>query len=76
MKKFKDMLSTRAKNGLIGCFGDGDIINQPERTAAGRDKLTFARNIGRKSLQEIAFNLFNYGFIDDIDKWLGVRLIR
>ena len=75
-KTFADSLSTRCKNGLMGCFGDRDIIYHPEKIATGRDKLTFARNIGRKSLQEIAFNLFNYGFIDDIDKWLGVRLIR
>jgi hypothetical protein len=69
-KTFSDMLSTRSINGLIGCFGDGDIINQPERIAAGRDKLTRARNIGKKSLQEIALALFKYGFIDDTDKWL------
>jgi hypothetical protein len=68
--KFKDMLSTRSKNGLIGCFSDDDIINQPERIAAGRHKLTRARNIGRKALQEIASNLYKYGFINDIDKWL------
>ena len=71
MKNFKDMLSTRSKNGLIGCFGDGDIINQPERISAGRERLTLARNIGSKSLQEIASNLFKYGFIDDIDNWLN-----
>ena len=69
-KKFKDMLSTRSKNGLIGCFGDRDIICQPEKIAAGRDRLTLARNIGPKSLQEIAFKLIRFGYIDDIDKWL------
>jgi hypothetical protein len=62
-KRFANSLSTRAKNGLTGCFGDSDIIYQPERIAAGRDKLTLARNIGAKSLREIAINLFKYGFI-------------
>jgi hypothetical protein len=52
MKTFKDMLSTRSKNGLVGCFGDSDIIYQPERIAAGRDKLTLARNIGVVGLME------------------------
>ena len=45
-KKFADSLSTRSKNGLTGAFGDKDIIYQPERIAAGRDRLTLARNIG------------------------------
>ena len=67
-KKFANSLSTRCKNGLIGCFGDGDIIYQPERIAAGMDRLTLARNIGRKSLKEIALLLYELGFIDDIEK--------
>jgi len=45
-KKFADSLSTRSKNGLAGAFGGPDIIYQPERIAAGRDRLTLARNIG------------------------------
>jgi hypothetical protein len=69
-KTFSDMLSTRSINGLIGCFGDGDIINQPERIAAGRDRLTLARNIGPKSLREIALALNEFSYIDDIEKWL------
>jgi hypothetical protein len=69
-KKFEDSLSTRSMNGLIGCFGDSDIIYQPERIAAGRDKLTLARNIGAVSLGEIASNLYKYGFINDINNWL------
>ena len=58
------------KNDLTGAFGDPDIINQPERIAAGRDKLTRARNIGAVSLGEIASNLYKYGFINNIDEWL------
>ena len=71
MKTFADMLSTRAKNGLAGAFSGPDIIYQPERIASGRDKLTRPRNIGAKSLQEIAFALCKFGCIDDIEKWLN-----
>jgi hypothetical protein len=35
------------------------------------DRLRLAVGLGTKSLQEIAFVLFRYGFIKDIDKWLG-----
>jgi hypothetical protein len=70
MKNFADMLSTRSKNGLVGCFGDKDIINQPERIAAERDKLKLARNIGPKSLREIAFDLRMLGYIKDIELWI------
>ena len=66
-KDFAKKLSARCKNGLIGCFGDSDIINQPERIAAGRDKLALARNIGAKSLREIPFNFCKYGLINDYE---------
>jgi hypothetical protein len=68
---FKDSLSTRSKNGLIGCFGYSEILYQPEKIAAGRNRLNLARNIGQKSLQEIAEALYKFGYIDNIDKWLG-----
>ena len=69
-EKFADGLSTRCKNGLIGCFGDGDIINKPQRITAGRDKLTLARNIGPKSLREVADILHILHYIENRDKWL------
>jgi len=68
--KFVNELSTRCKNGLIGRFGDRAIIYQPKRIAAGRDKLTLARNIGPKSLREIAWALYKFGYIDDPGLWL------
>ena len=71
-KSFADSLSTRCKNGLVGCFGDGDIINQPERIAAGRDKLKLARSIGPKSLKEIAWALFEFRYIDNPEMWLEI----
>ena len=67
---FKDSLSTRAKWGLRGCFGPESLDN-PEIVVAGRERLTRARNIGPKSLQEIAFLLCKFGHIDDVEKWLG-----
>jgi hypothetical protein len=66
---FKDSLSTRAKWGLRGCLGP-EALNNPEIIAAGRERLTRARNIGSKSLKEIALLLYEFGYIDDIDEWL------
>jgi hypothetical protein len=68
---FAENLSTRCKNGLTGCFGDPDIIYQPEKIASGRDRLYLARNIGPKSLQEIAELLHKFGFVGNPDKWIG-----
>jgi hypothetical protein len=71
MKQFKDMLSTRAKNGLSRCFGR-QALDTPEVIAeAGMDRLRLAVGLGSKSLQEIAFALCKFECIDDIDKWLG-----
>ena len=68
MKKFKDMLSTRSKNGLSRCFGK-QVLDTPEIIAeAGIDRLRLAVGLGTKSLQEIAFALFRYGFIKDTDQ--------
>ena len=67
---FGSALSTRCKNGLIGCYGDRDITNTPEKIAAGRGRLTLARNIGAKGLQEIARALNKLGYIEDIKMWL------
>ena len=70
-KKFASELSTRCKNGLIGCFGYRDIIHLPERIArAGVGKLLLAKNIGVGGLQEIAEALYKHGYIADPDQWL------
>lgn len=67
---FAGALSTRCRNGLVGCFGDSDIINKPEKIAAGKARLILARNIGDVGLKEIAVALNKFGYIDDIDTWL------
>ena len=70
MKNFKDMLSTRSKNGLSRCFGR-QVLDTPEIIAeAGIDRLRLAVGIGAKSLQEIAFALCKFGCIDDVENWL------
>ena len=51
-------------------LGGSQIINTPEKIAAGRGKLTLARNIGVKGLQEIARALNKLGYIEDIKMWL------
>lgn len=71
-KTFAGELTTRCKNGLIGCFGDRNIIYQPERIAAeGASRLKLARNIGSKSLKEISLLLYAFCYIEDVKKWLG-----
>jgi hypothetical protein len=68
---FIDELSTWSKNGLVRLYGR-DILKEPEVIAGiGIAVLEHAIGLGPKSLQEIAFALFRYGCIDDIDKWLG-----
>ena len=74
MKSFADRLSTRAKNGLAGAFGDPNIIYHPEWNVAGRGRLTRARNIGPQTLREIAMGLHKIGLIDNPDKWLGSKI--
>jgi hypothetical protein len=69
---FVDSLSTRSKNGIARCFGR-DALDTPEVIAAGRGRLALARNIGIKSLQEIASLLSKYGYIDNIDEWISER---
>jgi hypothetical protein len=72
-KQFANELSTRCKNGLTGCFGDSYIIYQPGRIASGRGKLTLARNIGPKSLREIAGALYKFGYIENPVHWFGIK---
>jgi hypothetical protein len=58
MKKFKDMLSTRSKNGLSRCFGR-QVLNTPAIIAeAGMDRLRLAVGVGTKLLQEITELLY------------------
>jgi hypothetical protein len=71
-KSFADSLSTRCKNGLIGCLGDNDVICQPEKIAAGSKRLTLARNIGPRSIKEIALLLYEFYILMILMNGLGL----
>jgi hypothetical protein len=71
MEKFKDLLSTRSKNGLSRIFGS-EILDTPEVIAGlGMEPLKMAIGLGPKSLHEIARALHSYGYIDDPVRWLA-----
>ena len=66
---FKDSLSTRSKNGLSRCFGS-QVLDTPEVIAeAGMARLRLAVGLGHKSLQEIALALYEFCYIDEVDKF-------
>jgi hypothetical protein len=70
MDNFKDMLSTRSRNGIARCFGR-DALDTPEIIAdAGAARLGMTVQLGLKSLREIAFALYCFRYIEDIKDWL------
>ena len=69
MKTFKDCLSTRSINALARCLGR-DALDHPEVIVAGRARLYRAVGLGPKSLRETAELLYEFGYIDDVEKWL------
>ena len=69
-KKFADGLSTWSKNGLVRLFGR-DVLKEPEVIAGlGMEPLKMAIGLGPKSLHEIAWALYGFGYIDDIEQWM------
>ena len=69
---FAAELSPLCRNGLAGCFGCREVLSHPKVIAeAGKAKLELARNLGNKSLRNIAEALYRFGYFDDIEKWLG-----
>jgi len=64
------MLSTRPKNALTNYFRNENILDNPQKIAGlGRVKLAKIKNLGRKSVNEIAFALHAIGYIEDMDSW-------
>ena len=64
------MLSTRPKNALTNYFRNENILDNPQKIAGlDRVKLAKIKNLGRKSLKEIAFALHAIGYIEDMDSW-------
>jgi hypothetical protein len=61
MKKFKDMLSTRSKNGLSRCFGR-QALDTPEIIAeAGIDRLRLTVGIGRSLYKKLLLHYSGMG---------------
>lgn len=68
----KKVLSVRSQKALISYFKTEDILNNPQKIAnLGRVKFPRIRNLGRKSIKEIAFALHDLGYIENIDVWLN-----
>ena len=71
-KTLDDELSTLSKNGLSLLYGR-DILKDPKFVAEiGMDGLKMPFFVlGPKALQEIAEALYEFGYINDPDKWIG-----
>ena len=68
----KQMLSTRPQTALTIYFGSVSILDDPQRIAdLGRTNISRIKNIGLKSIYEIASALHNLGSIESIDVWLN-----
>ena len=69
-KTFADELSTWSRNGLSRLYG-GDILKEPEVIAwlGMIGVLKLAIGLGPKSLKEIALLLYDFYYIDDVEKW-------
>ena len=68
----KQMLSKRPQTALIIYFGSASILEDPQRIAElGRTNISRIKNIGLKSIYEIASALHNLGSIESIDVWLN-----
>ena len=69
---FANELSTRSKNGLSLLYGR-DILKDPEFIAEiGMDGLKMPFFVLEpKALQELARGLHKFGYIDDVEQWLG-----
>ena len=68
----KQMLSTRPQTALTIYFKSASILEDPQRIAElGRTNISRIKNIGLKSIYQIASALNNLGSIESIDDWLN-----
>ena len=66
ISKFQKSLSQRAQNALIDYCGGIDIFINPNRLVdAGKNKLLKIKNLGRKTINEIASSLEKHGFLSN-----------
>ncbi len=67
----KKILSKRTQKVLNNYFRDENILENPKKIAdLGWETTLKIKNIGRKSIREITFALYDLGFIDYEDEWL------
>lgn len=68
----KKMLSFRSQNGLRDYFKSESILRNPKKIAeTGGRELLKIRNVGAKTIKEIASALHNLGYIKDVNSWLN-----
>jgi intein-encoded DNA endonuclease-like protein len=66
ISKFQKSLSQRAQNALIDYFGGIDMFINPNRLAdSGKNRLLKIKNLGRKTINEIASSLEKHGFLSN-----------
>jgi hypothetical protein len=67
MNKFRDMLSTRSRNGIARCFCRDEMDHPEKIAAAGSARLRMTLQLRPKSIKEIAGALHKLGFIGNAD---------
>jgi hypothetical protein len=67
----RKLLSRRTQKVLDGYFKGENILENPQIIAdLGWDQMLKIKNIGRKSLREITFALYDINYIKYEDEWL------
>jgi DNA-directed RNA polymerase alpha subunit len=67
----KTLVSKRLQNALQYNLYNQNLLENPEQIAAlGSQKILRIRNIGRKSIKELADALLRLGLIREDDRWL------
>jgi predicted DNA-binding protein YlxM (UPF0122 family) len=67
----KKILSNRSRNALVGHFNGEAILGNPKKISEiGGDELVRIKNIGQKSMRELASALNSLGFIKCENSWL------
>jgi hypothetical protein len=66
----KKILSNRSRNALVGHFNDETILENPKKISEIGDELVRIKNIGQKSMRELASALNSLGIIKCENSWL------
>jgi hypothetical protein len=73
----KKILSCRAQNALVGHFNDEAILENPQKISEiGRDELVRIKNIGTKSMRELASAMNSLGFVECEESWLSKETVQ